>query len=137
MVASDVAARGIDVQDITHVINFDIPSLPEEYVHRIGRTARAGKEGTAISFVSGNEEQRFEAIEELINQQVPLEDLPENLEVSDLLLDEEKVQTSNIVYQRGRPEGGGAFHAKKAKNSKTAEDNRRAVMARRRAKRKK
>ena len=52
MVASDVAARGIDVQDVSHVINFDIPSLAEEYVHRIGRTARAGKEGAAISFVS-------------------------------------------------------------------------------------
>ena len=52
LVASDVAARGIDVQDVTHVINFDIPSMAEEYVHRIGRTARAGKEGVAISFVS-------------------------------------------------------------------------------------
>ena len=49
MVSSDVAARGIDVQDVSHVINFDIPSIPEEYIHRIGRTARAGKEGTAIS----------------------------------------------------------------------------------------
>lgn len=52
MVSSDVAARGIDVQDVSHVINFDIPSIPEEYIHRIGRTARAGKEGTAISFVT-------------------------------------------------------------------------------------
>ena len=59
MVASDVAARGIDVQDVSHVINFDIPSLAEEYVHRIGRTARAGKEGAAISFVSEVEEDRF------------------------------------------------------------------------------
>lgn len=119
MVASDVAARGIDVQDVSHVINFDIPSLPEEYVHRIGRTARAGKEGTAISFVSAKEEAAFEAIENLIHQQIEVWKLPENLEISDLLMDEEKVQTANIVYQRGKPKGGGAFHAKSAKNSKT------------------
>ena len=85
MVASDVAARGIDVQDITHVINFDIPSLAEEYVHRIGRTARAGKTGTAINFVSEKEEERFDDIEKLISQKVKLADLPEDLEVSQLL----------------------------------------------------
>lgn len=118
MVASDVAARGIDVQEVSHVINFDIPSIPEEYVHRIGRTARAGKEGIAISFVSPKEEPDFEKIEVLIGQQIELLGLPENLEVSDVLLDEEKIQTANIVYQRGKPAGGGAFHAKLAKNNK-------------------
>lgn len=101
MVASDVAARGIDVQDVSHVINFDIPSLAEEYVHRIGRTARAGKEGAAISFVSEVEEDRFMDIERLINQEVEILDLPEKLEISQLLLEEEQVQTNNIVYQRG------------------------------------
>ncbi len=119
MVSSDVAARGIDVQDVSHVINFDIPSIPEEYVHRIGRTARAGKEGVAISFVSEKEEPRFDAIEALIGQRVEMVELPENLEISELLMDEEKVQTANIVYQRGKPKGGGAFHQRSAKNSKT------------------
>ncbi len=137
MVASDVAARGIDVQDVSHVINFDIPSLAEEYVHRIGRTARAGKEGAAISFVSEIEEDRFMEIERLINQEVEILDLPEKLEISQLLLEEEQVQTNNIVYQRGKPQGGGAFHAKKAKNTYTAEDNRRNVMKKRMAKKKK
>ncbi|WP_251621724.1 DEAD/DEAH box helicase [Odoribacter lunatus] len=118
MVASDVAARGIDVQDVSHVINFDIPSLPEEYVHRIGRTARAGKEGTAISFVSEKEEEYFSAIEQLIQQEIEVIDLPKGLEISDILLDEEKIQTNNIVYQRGGPKGGGAFHAKSPKNNK-------------------
>lgn len=118
MVSSDVAARGIDVQEVSHVINFDIPSVPEEYIHRIGRTARAGKEGTAISFVSEKEEPKFEEIEKLIGQQLEYLPLPENLEISDTLLDEEKVQTANIVYQRGGPKGGGAFHARSAKNSK-------------------
>ena len=137
LVATDVAARGIDVQDVSHVINFDIPSLAEEYVHRIGRTARAGKEGAAISFVSEVEEDRFMDIERLINQEVEILDLPEKLEISQLLLEEEQVQTNNIVYQRGKPQGGGAFHVKKAKNTYTAEDNRRNVMKKRMAKKKK
>ncbi|MEG1949879.1 MAG: DEAD/DEAH box helicase [Odoribacter sp.] len=119
MVSSDVAARGIDVQDVSHVINFDIPSIPEEYVHRIGRTARAGKEGVAISFVSAKEEAKFDDIEKMIGQQIQLLKLPENLEISDLLMDEEKIQSANIVYQRGKPKGGGAFHSRSAKNSKT------------------
>lgn len=119
MIASDVAARGIDIQDVSHVINFDIPALPEEYVHRIGRTARAGKQGVAVSLVSPKEEERIENIEQLIGQKIVLQALPEKLEISDVLLDEEKIQTANIVYQKGRPKGGGAFHARSAKNSKT------------------
>lgn len=119
MVSSDVAARGIDVQEVSHVINFDIPSIPEEYLHRIGRTARAGKEGTAISFVSEKEEPKFDEIEKLIHQQIEILNLPENLQISDLLMDEERVQTANIIYQRGKPKGGGAFHVKSVKNSKT------------------
>lgn len=85
MVSSDVAARGIDVQDVSHVINFDIPSIPEEYIHRIGRTARAGKEGTAISFVTEKEEPKFEEIEKLIGQQDRMGALPENLVISDVI----------------------------------------------------
>lgn len=125
LVSSDVAARGIDIQDVSHVINFDIPAIPEEYVHRIGRTARAGKEGVAISFVSEKEEPKFETIEQLTGQQVPVLPLPDDLEISDLLMDEEKVQTANIVYQRGKPQGGGAFHQRSAKNSKTPQKVRR------------
>jgi ATP-dependent RNA helicase RhlE len=132
MVASDVAARGIDVQDVSHVINFDIPSLPEEYIHRVGRTARAGRDGVALSLVSNKEKTRFDDIETLIGQQVPAEPLPREVEISDLLLDEERVETSNIVYQKKRA-GDGAFHVKKAKNSYTAADNRANVKARRAA----
>ncbi len=118
MIASDVAARGIDIEDITHVINFDIPSLPEEYVHRIGRTGRAGKTGTAISFVGEKEVEKIEEIEKLINQDIEIEILPDELEVSNILLDDEKVQTRNIKYQSGGVKGGGAFHQKKGKNKK-------------------
>ncbi|MCA9114348.1 MAG: DEAD/DEAH box helicase [Planctomycetaceae bacterium] len=72
LVATDVAARGIDVDGITHVINFDLPVEPESYVHRIGRTGRAGAEGIALSFCSGAERRELRAIERLIGQKVPV-----------------------------------------------------------------
>ncbi|MCG6156430.1 DEAD/DEAH box helicase [Rubinisphaera margarita] len=72
LVATDVAARGIDIDGITHVFNFDLPVEPESYVHRIGRTGRAGADGIAISFCSGNERRELRAIEQLIGQKVPV-----------------------------------------------------------------
>jgi ATP-dependent RNA helicase RhlE len=75
LVATDIAARGIDVDGVTHVINFDLPNVPETYVHRIGRTARAGADGTAISLVSGAEELGYlRDIERLIRMVLPRED---------------------------------------------------------------
>jgi len=71
LVATDIAARGIDVDGVSHVINFDMPFEPESYVHRIGRTARAGAEGSAISFVSADEASLLRAIERLIRMQIP------------------------------------------------------------------
>lgn len=73
LVATDVAARGIDIDGITHVINFDIPAEPESYVHRIGRTGRAGAEGIALSFCSASERGELRAIEKLIGRKVPLD----------------------------------------------------------------
>ena len=70
LVATDIAARGIDVPGITHVINFDLPNESESYVHRIGRTARAGREGTAISFCDTDERAYLIDIEKLIRQEV-------------------------------------------------------------------
>ena len=80
LVATDIAARGIDVDDVSHVINFDVPNVPEQYVHRIGRTARAGKEGLAISFVAKDERPYLRDIERLTGQKVAIEALPENFE---------------------------------------------------------
>jgi superfamily II DNA/RNA helicase len=75
LVATDIAARGIDVDGISHVVNFDLPNVPETYVHRIGRTARAGAEGTAISLVAGAEEMGYlRDIERLIRISLPRED---------------------------------------------------------------
>ena len=72
LVATDIAARGIDVDAVSHVVNFDLPDVPETYVHRIGRTARAGAEGQAIAFCSADEVANLRAIEKLIRQQVPV-----------------------------------------------------------------
>ena len=70
LVATDIAARGIDVKDITHVINFELPNESESYVHRIGRTARAGAEGVALSFCDGTEYDDLKGIEKLIGRTV-------------------------------------------------------------------
>ena len=72
LVATDIAARGIDVDELAHVINFDIPNIPETYVHRIGRTGRAGAEGTALSFCDFEEKEFLTNIEKLIGKKVPV-----------------------------------------------------------------
>lgn len=78
LVATDIAARGIDVDGVTHVVNFDLPNIPETYVHRIGRTARAGADGIAISLVDQDELPYLKDIEKLIRQELPKEDLRTN-----------------------------------------------------------
>ena len=74
LVATDIAARGIDVDGISHVINYDLPNIPESYVHRIGRTARAGAEGIAISFCDHEERAFLRDIERLIRMAIPATD---------------------------------------------------------------
>jgi ATP-dependent RNA helicase RhlE len=74
LVATDIAARGIDVDDVTHVVNFELPDVPESYVHRIGRTARAGSAGAAISLCDAEERDLLRDIERLIRQAIPAED---------------------------------------------------------------
>src|SRR5215208_1834757 len=72
LVATDVASRGIDVDGITHVVNYDLTHEPETYVHRIGRTARAGASGAAVSFCDGEERENLKAIEKLIRRAIPV-----------------------------------------------------------------
>jgi len=79
LIATDIAARGIDVEGVSHVINFDLPNVPESYVHRIGRTARAGAAGIAISFCNGEERAYLRDIEKLTRIQVPVVALPEGI----------------------------------------------------------
>lgn len=76
LVASDVAARGLDVPSVSHVFNFDVPGHPEDYVHRIGRTGRAGRDGKAITICSGRDEKALAAIEKLIQKEIPRLDNP-------------------------------------------------------------
>ena len=71
LIATDIAARGIDVDAVTHVVNFDLPNVPESYVHRIGRTARAGADGSAISLVSNDERGLLKDIEKVTRQSIP------------------------------------------------------------------
>jgi len=77
LVASDVAARGLDIPDVSHVFNYDVPFHADDYVHRIGRTARAAAEGTAITFISVKEQRKFAAIERLLGKAVPKSIVPE------------------------------------------------------------
>ena len=76
LVASDVAARGLDIPSVSHVFNFDVPSHAEDYVHRIGRTGRAGREGKAITICAGRDEKALDAIEKLIQKDIPRLDNP-------------------------------------------------------------
>ncbi|MBF0448414.1 MAG: DEAD/DEAH box helicase [Magnetococcales bacterium] len=97
LVATDIAARGIDVSDISHVINFDLPNEPENYVHRIGRTARAGREGTALSFCDAGERYYLREIQTAIRQ---------NIEVDiDHLFHSQSAATA--PYTKPKPNGGG------------------------------
>ena len=72
LVATDIAARGLDIEELSHVFNYNLPDVPETYVHRIGRTGRAGRGGTAISFCDINEKDELKAIEKLIGRAIPV-----------------------------------------------------------------
>lgn len=108
LVATDIAARGIDVNDITLVVNFDLPEHPDDYVHRIGRTGRGGKSGRATSFVTGRQKYDLKKIERHIKQRIPLQKTPELS--NDITRGKEPKQQSNFGSRnssgRGRKFGG-------------------------------
>ena len=79
LVATDIVARGIDIDDITMVVNYDVPRDPEDYVHRIGRTARAGREGRAVTFVNEKDRPALRNIEQLLEKKIPREELPDGM----------------------------------------------------------
>jgi ATP-dependent RNA helicase RhlE len=117
LVTTDVTARGIDVTNVSHVINFDVPILYEDYVHRIGRTGRAFQEGKAITFVTKAEEYHIKKIEALIREKIPVKPLPASVEIAETLKEEAHEMAKEIDWQKRKedPEFKGAFHERKGK----------------------
>jgi ATP-dependent RNA helicase RhlE len=115
MVATDVVSRGIDVSEVSHVINFDVPLMYEDYVHRIGRTGRANHVGQAITFMTVADEYHIQKIEKMIRMEIPREYLPENLEILATPKNEMQDMLREIDNQRRKedPTFLGAFHEKK------------------------
>jgi len=120
IVTTDVMARGLDISDITHVVNMEFPEVPEQYIHRIGRTGRADKTGIAISLVSPKEQDIQIEAELLMEKELEIYPLPENLEIADKLFDFEKEKVKmKVLLKRPKVENAGeAFHEKKDKNKK-------------------
>lgn len=120
LVSTDVAARGIDISMVSHVINFDTPMVYEDYVHRIGRTGRAKNKGIAITFVSPADEYHIHKIEKMIRQTLPVEPLPENLPVEKTPFAEQQEMARAIDAQKAKedPSFQRAFHEKKKKFNK-------------------
>jgi ATP-dependent RNA helicase RhlE len=115
LVATDVAARGIDVSDVSHVINFDVPVVIEDYVHRIGRTGRAFQSGEAITLATPADDYYINKIEKLTRQPIHVLPLPAEVFVEQTPFEERQAQAREIDQQKRRenPEFKGAFHEKK------------------------
>ncbi|MDP1743940.1 MAG: DEAD/DEAH box helicase [Bacteroidota bacterium] len=122
LIATDIIARGLDISDVTHVINFDTSRLPEDYIHRIGRTGRANKAGVAISFINEAEQEYQFEIENLMQKEIPIEPFPSAVQISKIYTEEEKPSIIDKNIKRINaikiPIGQGAFHEKKEKNKK-------------------
>lgn len=121
LIATDIIARGLDITDVTHVINFDVPEIPGDYIHRIGRTGRADKNGIAISFINEKEKEYISEIEQLMKKSIPVINLPESLVISAIYSEEErptKLYDKNYLKTTSITKSKGAFHEKKEKNLK-------------------
>jgi ATP-dependent RNA helicase RhlE len=120
LVSTDVTARGIDVFEVSHVVNFQVPGHYEDYVHRIGRTGRAFKTGVAISFVDQSEEYHLTNIQKIIRQTIPVFEIPEVVHIEKTETEEKQEQAREIDRQKRleNPEFKGAFHEKKSLQAK-------------------
>ena len=121
LIATDVIARGLDLDKVSHVINFDTPAYPENYMHRIGRTGRAKQEGKTILFYTEKEQVYKDSIEALMDYKIPELDFPEVVPVSNELIPEERPReiANNPDKNLKLETRGAAFHEKKARNRKT------------------
>ena len=120
LIATDLVSRGLDISDVSHVINFDIPEDPTHYIHRIGRTGRADKEGIAISFISDLDVDLYAKIETTINSTISDTTIPKEVEITPTLLEFEKPEVPGVNYlpKATLKNSQGAFHEKKEKNKK-------------------
>ncbi|MFT5846778.1 MAG: ATP-dependent RNA helicase RhlE [Psychroserpens sp.] len=121
LIATDVMARGLDIENISQVINFDTPKYSENYMHRIGRTGRAEQPGHSISFSTEKEQESILEIEAYMNMKIKLLDFPEDVKRSQELIEEERPQIrehNNPIKKRDLDAPGPAFHEKKDKNKK-------------------
>ena len=119
IVTTDVMARGLDISDISHVINVEFTSIPEQYIHRIGRTGRADKSGIAISLISSHEQEIQIETELLMNKEIQILEMPTSIEVVNKLLEFEKDKKKlKIILKTNKLEGGASFHEKAKKNKK-------------------
>jgi ATP-dependent RNA helicase RhlE len=120
LLATDVMARGLDFDKVSHVINFDTPEFPENYMHRIGRTGRAEKAGKTILFSTLKEKEAKDSIEALMNYEIPVLEIPEDVEIATILTEDERPrEDQGISKNRTSLEyvPGPAFHEKSEKNS--------------------
>jgi len=121
LVTTDLIARGLDINDVTHVINFEMAETAGDYINRMGRTGRAEKEGVAISFVTEKEKAYQVEAEALMNRLIPVEPLPGNLIISTVYTEEESPTNlfdKNYHKASTIKDSQGAFHEKKEKNKK-------------------
>ena len=119
LIASDIIARGLDLDDISHVINFDTPKFPENYIHRIGRTGRAKKMGNSILLFTKDEEKNKLAIEKLMAKIIDSKKLPNEIVISKkLILDEQPKVVEKNPHKKSKQPSGPSFHEKKDKNKK-------------------
>ena len=121
LIATDLIARGLDVSSVSHVINMDVPAVPENYIHRIGRTGRADKKGIAITFISARDKENRIKVESLMGRTLLLQDLPDEVVISKVLTPEEMPQVHMKIIEVKKPKvvpKGTSHHEKIAKNKK-------------------
>ncbi|SDN38883.1 ATP-dependent RNA helicase RhlE [Lutimaribacter pacificus] len=118
LVASDVAARGLDIPDVSHVFNFDVPGHAEDYVHRIGRTGRAGKKGTTLMICTPRDEKAFDAIERLVQQEIPRIDNPLGGQAT-----ESPAAADDADADEGKPRRSSRSRSRKSDRDRPARDS--------------
>jgi len=121
LIATDIMARGMDVAEVSHVINIDVPPVAENYMHRIGRTGRAGKKGIAITFISEFDKSNQANVEQLMGRKISIKKMPVEIEISDVLIQSEIPVINMKIIEVKRPKHvakGKSHHEKKDKNKK-------------------